>query len=510
MIDTEEITAAKLLGSLLLFTRVFFNLTENKPFSINPPKGREHHSITICRELTAVSRGLETRLLINLPPGRFKSTHVKFFIAWCLAKYPKSKFIYISHSSDLATMHTWGVRKILELPEYNNLFGVYLNSDSKAKDDFTTNLGGKVVAFGAKGSITGHDAGLPYSNEFSGGIIIDDIHKPNEVHSDGIRELVKKNYSETIRQRLRSAKVPIIFIGQRLHEDDLPANLINGFDGDKWKTVIIKDVDDEGNVLSPDIMPLEKLKQLEECSPYVYWSQHQQNPMPAGGALFKETDFVLLDEEPEILATFITCDTAETEKTYNDATAFSFFGVHRIKSFGEDTDIYGLHCIDCEELRVEPKELEHRFLQFYAGCMRHKIKPKFVTIEKKSTGVTLISCVKSLQGIYGLEIERSIASGSKGDRYIRIQPFISKRLISFLRYAKHASLCIEHLKKITANNTHRFDDIADTFVDAIQLALIDRVVSSYDVKQNTDFVSNALNEELRNLNFASGELWHRQ
>jgi hypothetical protein len=39
-------------------------------------------------------------------------------------------------------------------------------------------------------------------------------------------------------------------------------------------------------------------------------------------------------------------------------------------------------------------------------------------------------------------------------------------------------MCIDHCRKITANNSHRHDDIADTLYDAVKLALIDGVIGS--------------------------------
>ena len=46
-------------------------------------------------------------------------------------------------------------------------------------------------------------------------------------------------------------------------------------------------------------------------------------------------------------------------------------------------------------------------------------------------------------------------------------------------------MCIDHCAKITANNTHRFDDICDTLYDAVKLALIDKTIIGMRVsKQN--------------------------
>src|SRR5690606_18544654 len=147
--------------------------------------------------------------------------------------------------------------------------------------------GGSIKAFGAAGAITGQDAGLPNLDRFSGALIIDDAHKPDEVHSDTIREKVIQNYKETIVQRRRGVNVPMIFIGQRLHEQDLPAFLMSGDDEFIWDKCILKAIDDAGNALFPEINTKEYLLEKQLKSPYVYASQFQQDPIPAGGALFK-------------------------------------------------------------------------------------------------------------------------------------------------------------------------------------------------------------------------------
>lgn len=77
-----------------------------------------------------------------------------------------------------------------------------------------------------------------------------------------------------------------------------------------------------------------------------------------------------------------------------------------------------------------------------------------------------------------MEIMRSGASGDKTSRFLEIQPIVAKKLISFPRYGKHVEMCINHMKKITANNSHRHDDVADTLYDACKIALIDGLLIS--------------------------------
>lgn len=501
---------AKLFGSLLLFIQVFYKLRTNREFKISQPIGRESHQITICRELTKVFRLETNKLLINVPPGHGKSEILLHFVAWAMAHFPDSQFMYISYSHELASKHTYTIKQIMQLPLYKRLFGVEIKHDSSAKDNFKTIQGGSVKAFGSNGGITGQDSGLPDMDRFSGCTVMDDMHKPDEVHSDTIREKVKVNYAETIEPRPRGINVPTIFIGQRLHQDDLPASFINSEDGYDWRKVILQGLDAAGNALHPTVMPKEKLLILKEKRPYVFSAQQQQDPLPPGGGLFKPEWFIELDDEPTILATFITSDTAETDKTYNDPTVFSFWGIYKVMDYEVDVGLYALHWLDCVELWVEPKDLEEEFNNFYTCCMRYPVKPKAAAIEKKSTGVTLLSILKKRPGLQIIDIERTKASGSKTTRFLEMQPYTSSQRITFSKHSKHKELCVNHMKNITANDTHRFDDICDTAYDAVKLGLIDQVIY-FPTDTTAQEVTQALaNKFKQRQNAKARSSWHNR
>jgi hypothetical protein len=475
---------ARMLGSLLHFTRTFYKMRTGREFVLSDPIGRESHFITICRELTKVFYLENNRLLINVPPGHGKSELMIHFIAWAMAHHADCQFLYISYGKELATKHTFTIKTIMELPHYRKLFGVEISRDSSAKDNFKTTAGGTVMSFGSNGPVTGQDAGLPHLDRFSGAVVMDDMHKPDEVHSDTIRESIKRNFKETIMQRPRGPNVPLLGIGQLLHEDDLFMNLRNKFDGYDWRKTILKAIDGAGNALYPSVNSKEMLLIKKEIDPYVFASQFQQDPIPAGGGIFKEEYFVLKNEEPKLLKTFITVDGAETEKSYNDATVFSFWGVYKTSIMGVDINQLALHLIDCVEIRVEPKDLEYEFNKFYLGCLQYKVKPMMAGVEKKSAGVTLCSLLRNVQGLQLIEIERTKADGSKTARYLEAQPFAASKRISLmssgklwsLKDNKPVNLFIAHMIKITANDTHRHDDICDTLYDAVKMALIDQIV----------------------------------
>jgi predicted phage terminase large subunit-like protein len=487
-IDLEKETmVAELQGSLLEFCKVFYPLLTGREFIISTPPGREPHAVTISRALTRAARlQLKSqRLIVNVPPGHGKSTFLCMWVAWTLSKYPDSRYLYISYSKSLAAKHTETIKRIIGLRHYKYLFDVSIRWDSKAKEFFQTTAGGSVAAFGSAGAIVGQDGGLPGLDRFSGAVIVDDPHKVDEAHSDAVRRGVIENYRETIQQRARGINVPYIYIGQRVHEDDLGAYLLNGNDGYEWEKVVLKSIDDAGNPLYPEAFPLESLLIKQEKDPYVFASQFQQNPIPAGGGLFKPDWFPILDHEPEMLYTFLTCDTAETMKSYNDASVFSFWGLYEIENFGKKTGELGLHWIDCLEVRVEPKDLRDTFISFYVDCSRHKKPPLLAAIEKKSTGVTLISVLKELRGLTIREVERTRASGSKTQRFLEMQPYIASKYVSFTKDSPHLEMCLKHMSSITANEAHRFDDIADTLADAVRLALIDKSVYSIDKVDST-------------------------
>lgn len=496
LIDDLDQYRARLWGSFIDFCIVFFPLVTGREFAISRPTGRESHFITVARELTMVARMQTTSLLITIPPGHGKSTILCLWIAWCMSKYPNSQFLYISYGFELAAKHTEFIRRVMMCPHYSTLFGIYIRHDLKAKDHFVNNHGGSVKAFGSSGPITGQDAGLPNCNHFTGGVIMDDMHKPDEAHSDTTREKVITNYRETILQRPRGPNVPIIFLGQRLHEYDLPAYFLSGNDERVWKSVVLQALDGAGNALYPEVNPKSQLLEKRDKNPYVFSSQYQQEPVPAGGAMFKQKDFAILDEEPQFLCTFLTCDTAETSKTYNDASVFSFWGLYKLSDYGQEIDEYALHWIDCWEVRVEPKELEATFKSFWSECMLHKTKPRIAAIEKKSSGVTLCSILSDMRGVEIREVKRTKASGSKADRYIEMQPIIASKLVSFTKNSSHIDSCVNHMIKITANNSHRHDDICDTVYDAVKIALIDKTLYMRDEKTQTQKAASKLNADL--------------
>jgi hypothetical protein len=111
--------------------------------------------------------------------------------------------------------------------------------------------------------------------------------------------------------------------------------------------------------------------------------------------------------------------------------------------------------------------------------------PCAVAIEKKSTGVTLLSVLKNIRGLRILDIERTKSTGNKTERFLSIQQIIASQQISLPRNAKHTSFVLEHMRKITANDSHRRDDVC--FVAGTKIATLFGYKNIEDIKIN-DFI----------------------
>lgn len=461
---------AELQGSLLLYIKTFFKILTGREFTVDLPSGREAHVITLCKELTDFFY-LKTRFLaINIPPGHYKSTLVSMFLTWAYTHHNDCNNVYISNSLSLAQTHTSIIRAIMQLPEYYEVFELTIDKDSKAKGDFRTTGGGAVKAFGSEGAIIGTNAGYPHAGHFSGCVVLDDIHKPIDMDSPDVRNKVINNYKGTVKSRLRGENVGILAIGQRLHEADFFAFIEGKEETFTWRKVVLPAIDAADNVLAPNIISRDQLMQMKEKDEYNFWAMYQQRPQPAGGSIFKEEWFTVLYQEPEYLETFITVDTAETDKTQNDATVFSLWGLYELEINGRKIGQLALHWLDCWEIWVQPFQLKSQFMSFYqASLLRTTLVPT-VAVEKKSTGVTLLSMLEQERGMKTRTIERNISSGCKIQRFRDIQPYINSKLVSFPANGKHNTSCIEHCAKITGTGAHLRDDIADTLYDAVNMA----------------------------------------
>lgn len=256
----------------------------------------KHHQL-ICNALTKVFNGEVKRLIINIPP-RYSKTEIAVvnFVAWAMGQVPDAEFIHCSYSSGLAVKNSSNIRTLIQHEAYQSIFpNVTLASEAKAH--WETTKSGVFYATGAGGTITGFGAGKNRKS-FGGAIIIDDPHKADEARSDVMRQNVIDWFQNTVESRTNGPETPIIVIMQRLHEDDLSGWLLDGGNGEQWEHLCLPAIQDDGTALWEDKHTIEKLREMEQASPYVFAGQYQQRPAPLDGGIFKPGQIEIIDALP--------------------------------------------------------------------------------------------------------------------------------------------------------------------------------------------------------------------
>ena len=204
--------------------RQYFSLFLMKVFATlhpgEPPLELAWYLKAICHALTEVHQGNERRLVITVPPRHLKSeTASVAFVAWVLGHNPTTKIMVASYSQDLARHHSNLTRTIMESEWYKRDFPHTRISDRGNRAlELETTAGGVRKAVSVSGSITGFGADI---------IIVDDCMKADEALSPTMRESVRNWFDNTLLSRLNDkATGRILSIQQRLHEDGLPAYMV--------------------------------------------------------------------------------------------------------------------------------------------------------------------------------------------------------------------------------------------------------------------------------------------
>lgn len=305
----------------LFFVRYFFKKRFGHKFVLNS------HHYKIAEALNRVVQGETKRLLINIPP-RYSKTElaVVCFIAWCIAKWPRSKFIHLSYSDDLALDNSSQIKELIESDEFQELWQVSLKDDSQSKKKWYTTDRGGLYATSTGGAVTGFGAGSTDDEiEFGGALIIDDPLKPDDAESKTVRKKINNRLNNTVKSRLNHRNTPIIMIMQRLHDEDPSGFVLNDGTGEDWEHLMIPALKD-GKALWEWKHTVEDLERLRKADKWTFAGQYQQNPVPDDGAYFSKESFNRYEKLPDNLTFYGASDYAATEDG-GDFTEHGVFGL---------------------------------------------------------------------------------------------------------------------------------------------------------------------------------------
>lgn len=320
--------------------------------------------------------------LITMPPRYSKSFTVSIcFAAWVMGKYPAMKILVASYGDTLATQHAMTFKELVQSEWFEGLFPDFRLANDKT-GHLRTTAGGSRYAISLGGAATGFGADI---------IIVDDIMKASEAHSQAKREEAQRYFDETLFSRLDKKKEGhIVAIQQRVHEDDPAAYMATkGF-----KQLCLKAIaeeDEEWDLMDdtwsrkrnePLFPELEDLATLEEIrtrlTPRVFSAQYQQNPVSAGGnqISWQSVGFYTGQyRRADYLKIIQSWDTACTNEPTSDYSVCVTAGYH----------VSGVwHVLDIHRGRYDFTTLEAKAIQ-----MVHAWDPHCVLIETANTGHAL-------------------------------------------------------------------------------------------------------------------------
>ena len=265
------------------------------------------HLDAVCDHLEAVTRGAIRNLVILIPPRHTKSILTSVcWPVWDWIAHPAHRFLFASYSAGLSTEHAVLSRRILDSPWYQARWGkrFRLTTDQNVKTHYENTKRGVRISTSVGGTVTGHGADF---------LVLDDPHNLDAIHSETSRAAVHNFYTKVWHSRLNDPKTGgRVCIMQRGHMDDLAGHMVEAFGYEALMlpteydpvraTVTSLGFTDPreapGDVLCPDRFGPAEVAEAKRILGRDFETQHNQNPQPEAGLLFKRAWFKLVDALP--------------------------------------------------------------------------------------------------------------------------------------------------------------------------------------------------------------------
>ena len=294
------------------------------------------HLLTRCLRWyeTGGTEGIQN-LQVSMPPRHGKTSTIQHFGGWVLGIDPDIEELAVGYGADLAERTGRAVRNMIAEPSFQELFpAVTISADSSAQRSWNIHRHkGGMESRGILAGVTGLGANI---------ILLDDlIRNRAEAESKTQRDKIYDELHASVltRKQPPARTVPSIIIGTRWHVDD-PIGRLMLEQGEKWHKFVLpaiieepqREYDDLGQLIyarEPDeplweyMFTLEELLALEQSiHPYEWQALYQQNPILAGGAIFRrEWLEPALETIPTITRAVRFWDLAMSDKTSADFTA---------------------------------------------------------------------------------------------------------------------------------------------------------------------------------------------
>ena len=325
----------------------------------------------------------------------------------------------------------------------------HVRRDSSSGSLWELEEGGKFVAVGRGGSVTGHGAHL---------LILDDLIKNiQEAYSENVRDTVWDWYKTTLYTRIEDG-ASIVIVNTRWHSDDLVGRLLEE-EGEKWKVLklpAIADIDytygdylyPEGETLWSGKFPTETVLETKEVLGSHFSSIYQQEPEERTGNIFRRGDWKRFRFLPPgrkwAVQSWDTGFKTGEDNSYSACTTWI------------DTD-RGYYLVHAWWDRVTFPELKREAARLY-----ERFKPDEVLIEDKASGQSLL---QELAESTKMPIKPVKSTADKVARAHAVTPVFESGNVYIPQGEDWAEEVIEHAARFPrTKNT----DIVDSVTQALE------------------------------------------
>lgn len=471
--DLQQFRAEWARDSYIKFVEYVFEYIYRKQFN------RNWHHDYLSEVFMEVNRGNLRRFIINIPPRYSKSEFATVcYDAWAKGRDPQFSFVSASYSEALALDHSEMTRNIMLDPAYQVVFPhVEISKGKKDKANWATNHGGRRIATGVGGTLTGR-GGF--------GLLIDDPHKPLDMENSESSRLKDISwFNTTLYSRLDDKKNGFIgVIMQRLHDQDLTGYLLEKGDesGLHYEHILVpmetgkitysignfKYERVEGELIWPHFEGPEELVETKSALDTHYAAQYNQEPIDETKLVFKREKFYEHPFDyynpPKDLEKYAISDFALSENR-GDYTVHSIWAV--------DQDGYLLP-LEVWREQVESTEWAEAMFSMYTQHQVGMWWAEHGQIEK-SVGPFLRRMMQD-SGIYiPIETVKPI-----GNKFMRAQSYRARHNQGMVRYPTNAPWFEEFKNELIRFPRGKNDDQVDVcsyiglVLDLTDMALVPR------------------------------------
>lgn len=302
-----------------------------------------HHRVIFEHLDAFVRRDIENLLIFSQPRVGKTETVSRRLPAYILGKNPNAEIIAVSYVAELARRNNADVQRIIDSPEYAEIFPDTRLSSTESRKTAqgnyvrtsqlfeVVNHRGSYKSAGVGGTING--MGYDY------GIIDDPIKNRSEARSATYRNRVWEFFTSVFMTR-RAKNAGVVITQTRWDVDDLSGRIIEmAKDGAIGEWVILNfpalatdnpppyDPRTAGEPLWPNRHSLDELLKIKALNEYDWASLYQQNPTPDDSTLFDAHRIEILDHTPECVQTVRFYDLAVSKNAHADYTVGLKLGV---------------------------------------------------------------------------------------------------------------------------------------------------------------------------------------